>query len=65
MDSTRTDQSVMLRSPFNGETITMTFIPGVPPTLDTMLQAGYVLQTPKTKIRQKEMTHGLNETDGY
>jgi hypothetical protein len=66
VDSTRSDQSVMLRSPFNGEVITMTFLPGVPPTLDTMLRAGFVqVDAPKSKPRQKEMSHGTSEADGH
>lgn len=53
-----------LRSPFNGETITMKFIPGVPPTLETMLQANYVIvNEPKGKSRSKESSHGHSETD--
>lgn len=45
----------MLRSPFNGQTIQMAFIPGVPPTLETMLQAGFVqVDPPLSKSKQKE-----------
>lgn len=36
----------------------MQFMPGVPPTLATMLQAGYVVVDPKSKPRQKESPHG-------
>ena len=32
---------VRLRSPFNAETVVMPFLPGVPPTLETMLLAGF------------------------
>lgn len=55
----------MLRSPFNGEVFRMDFIAGVPPTLDTMLQAGYVLQSSKSKSGQKEIGHGTSEADRH
>lgn len=63
MDSTRSDQPIALRSPINGETIYMEFVPGFPPTLDTMLQAGFVrLDTkPKPTKTQKETDHGEDE----
>jgi hypothetical protein len=40
---------IALRSPFNGEVIQMTFLDGMPPTLERMLAAGYVrVDPPKT-----------------
>lgn len=42
MASTPTAQLVKLRSPFNGEVITMEFVPGQLPTLETMLAAKYI-----------------------
>ncbi len=66
MDSTRTDPPslISLLSPFNGETITMQFLPGVPPTLETMLKAGYTRVKPD-KPTQKESRDGTRKTDGH
>lgn len=51
MASTPTAQRIALRSPFNGEVILMEFLPGVPPTLETLLAAGFVRieSNPKSK----------------
>jgi hypothetical protein len=66
LDSTRTDQSVMLRSPFNGETITLSMESCSPAMLEAMIQAGFVhLNAPKHKTRSKEISHGTSEADGH
>lgn len=67
MASTPTDLSplIVLRSPFNGDTIQMTPESCPPPMLDALIQAGFVhLNAPKTKIKQKETRDGTSETDG-
>lgn len=54
MASTRT-APVPLKSPFTGEVILMTFEPGVPPTLEGLLAAGFTRVEPiKSKGKQTE-----------
>lgn len=65
MDSSRPDV-IMLRSPFNGETISVSAESCQPAMLEAMISAGFVhLNAPKSKPRQKEtMSHGTSENDG-
>ena len=60
MDSTPSDQIIILRSPFNGETIKIAASAMVPGMLDVMIAKGFVrLDKPKqTKPQQKETTDG-------
>ena len=60
MDSTPSDQIIILRSPFNGETIKIAASAMAPGMLEAMLNAKYIrLDTPKqTKPKQKETTDG-------
>jgi hypothetical protein len=44
---------VPLKSPFTGEVILMTFEPGVPPTLEGMLAAGFTRVEPEGKSPRK------------
>jgi hypothetical protein len=62
VDSTRSDQVITLRSPFNGETIRIAPESISPAMLEAMTQAGFVrLDQPKTKptkTTQKETSDG-------
>jgi hypothetical protein len=61
VDSTRSDQVITLRSPFNGETIRIAPESVAPAMLEAMMQAGFVrLDQPKTKPSktQKETSDG-------
>jgi hypothetical protein len=52
---------LLLKSPFTGEVIPMTFEPGVPPTLEGMLAAGFTRVEPvkgKGKKTDQEHLHG-------
>lgn len=49
MASSSTDSLVKLKSPFNGEIVAMEFGEGTTPTLDAMLQAGFVRVDDKGK----------------
>jgi hypothetical protein len=49
--STPTARIIRLRSPFNGEVFSMEFVPGVPPTLETMLAAAYVRVDDDVKVK--------------
>lgn len=65
MDSTLSDPAsiILLRSPFNGETIQVTPESCAPAMLAAMIQAGFVhVNAPKRK--QKEIRDGTRETDG-
>ena len=53
-DSTPT--VVRLKSPFTSDTLLMEFRPGVPPTLDTMLLAGFEVvdeEQPRARVKPK------------
>lgn len=65
LDNTPTVRLVKLRSPINGEVFLMEFRDGVPPTLDAMIAAQFVVvdDAPKTKAK-KETSHGTSEADG-
>jgi hypothetical protein len=49
--NTPTARTIRLRSPFNGEVFSMEFVPGVPPTLETMLAAAYVRVDDDVKVK--------------
>jgi hypothetical protein len=52
-DSTPTVQVVRLKSPFNGEVKAFELQAGVPPTLETLLARGYVIDEPKKEKRDR------------
>lgn len=62
MDSTPTDpQPIILRSPFNGETIQVSVESCAPAMLDAMIRAGFEHLNPpmtKPKTKQKETRDG-------
>lgn len=70
MDSTPSVRTVKLLSPFNGEVIQFPLIAGTVPTLETMLEAKYVLvdDPPQSQAKQtrspkvQETKHGTSET---
>lgn len=46
---------VRLKSPFNGEVISMEFAEGQTPTLEAFIQAGFVrVDEPKAKAKRKD-----------
>jgi hypothetical protein len=54
--STPSAQLVKLRSPFNGEVVTMEFGPGRTPTLEAMVAAGFTRvepENPHARARKK------------
>lgn len=57
--------AIILRSPFNGETIQVSQDQCSPAMLHAMVQAGFVhLNPPKPKTKSKETTYGPSETVG-
>lgn len=65
MDSTPTDQLIVLRSPFNGEIIKISPESCNPAMLAAMIQAKFVHLNPIKPTKVKERTHGTSEADGH